>query len=70
MRIIDASDALPTRTVRLVVAPHADDEVLGCGGLLAKYGPECGVVVLARPDRARYEELLGRVRVAEAAPTA
>jgi N-acetylglucosamine malate deacetylase 1 len=30
---------------RLVLAPHCDDETLGCGGLLAKYPDECGVVV-------------------------
>ena len=29
-----------------VLAPHADDEVIGCGGLLAKYGKQCDVVLL------------------------
>lgn len=42
---------------RLVLAPHADDETLGCGGLLAKYPDECAVVVLARPDEIRTKEL-------------
>lgn len=41
---------------RLIVAPHADDEVLGCGGLLAKYPDECGVVVLAEPADVRAKE--------------
>jgi LmbE family N-acetylglucosaminyl deacetylase len=41
---------------KLVIAPHCDDEVLGCGGLLAKYAGECGVVVLAEPDRVRSKE--------------
>lgn len=41
---------------RLVVAPHADDETLGCGGLLAKYPDECAVVVLAEPDDVRAKE--------------
>jgi LmbE family N-acetylglucosaminyl deacetylase len=41
---------------RLVVAPHCDDESLGCGGLLAKYPDECGVVVLAEPDDVRIKE--------------
>ncbi|GAB7190522.1 PIG-L family deacetylase [Kineococcus sp. NUM-3379] len=46
-----------TRSIaRLVVAPHCDDEVLGCGGLLAKYPQDCGVVVLAQPDTLRLKE--------------
>ena len=30
----------------LVLAPHADDETIGCGGLLLKYGSQCDVVLL------------------------
>jgi LmbE family N-acetylglucosaminyl deacetylase len=45
-----------TRTRRLVLAPHCDDETLGCGGLLAKYPEECSVVVLAMPDEVRRKE--------------
>lgn len=41
---------------KLVVAPHCDDEVLGCGGLLAKYPQDCAVLVLAQPDRVRSKE--------------
>lgn len=44
------------RARRLIVAPHCDDEVLGCGGLLAKYPRECAVVVLAEPDEVRRKE--------------
>ena len=50
---------------RLVIAPHMDDESLGCGGLLAKYGPECRVVAVAdsgpvrAAEHARARELLG-----------
>lgn len=44
------------RLTRLVVAPHCDDEVLGCGGLLAKYPEQCTVAVLARPDDVRLKE--------------
>lgn len=41
---------------RLVIAPHADDEVLGCGGLLAKY-PETDVAVVAAPSLERADEM-------------
>ncbi|MBR1777914.1 MAG: PIG-L family deacetylase [Alphaproteobacteria bacterium] len=30
----------------LVLAPHADDETIGCGGFLLKYGSQCDVVLL------------------------
>lgn len=29
-----------------ILAPHADDETIGCGGFLAKFGPQCDVVLL------------------------
>jgi LmbE family N-acetylglucosaminyl deacetylase len=41
---------------RLIVAPHCDDESLGCGGLIAKYPEQCTVVVLAKPDEIRMKE--------------
>ncbi|MDP3968535.1 MAG: PIG-L deacetylase family protein [Nocardioides sp.] len=53
-RGIHATDPHPV--ARLVVAPHADDEVLGCGGLLAKYHHESAVVVLAEPEAMRAAE--------------
>ena len=40
---------------RLVVAPHCDDETLGCGGLLAKY-PDTGVLVVSSPGPERLRE--------------
>ena len=30
----------------LVLAPHADDETIGCGGFLLKYGHQCDIVLL------------------------
>ena len=30
----------------LLLAPHADDETIGCGGFLLKYGIQCDVVLL------------------------
>lgn len=30
----------------LLLAPHADDETIGCGGFLLKYGGQCDVVLL------------------------
>jgi len=44
------------RVSRAVVAPHCDDETLGCGGLLAKYRDECGVIVLTESNRVRSKE--------------
>jgi N-acetylglucosamine malate deacetylase 1 len=41
---------------RLILAPHADDEVLGCGGMLAKYPNECVVAVCSIPTPVRREE--------------
>lgn len=41
---------------RLILAPHADDEVLGCGGLLAKYPDQCVVAVCSIPSERRREE--------------
>ncbi len=50
---------------RLVLAPHMDDESMGCGGLLAKYPDECLVVVVTdsgavrSAEHARALEILG-----------
>lgn len=52
----DGRSAGPRPITRLVVAPHADDEVLGCGGLLAKYHEQSAVVVLADLEPMRAAE--------------
>jgi LmbE family N-acetylglucosaminyl deacetylase len=41
---------------RLVVAPHMDDESLGCGGLLAKHPDECTIVVVTDSGERRARE--------------
>jgi LmbE family N-acetylglucosaminyl deacetylase len=40
----------------LIVAPHMDDESLGCGGLMAKYPDECTVVVVTDSGEVRAQE--------------
>lgn len=30
----------------LIIAPHADDESIGCGGLMATYGSQCDILLL------------------------
>lgn len=41
---------------RLVLAPHMDDESMGCGGLLAKHPHECAVAVVADSGPVRRAE--------------
>jgi LmbE family N-acetylglucosaminyl deacetylase len=48
---------IPSRVSRLVVAPHAGDEVTGCGGLLAKHHDDVAVVVVVEPGPRRQVQL-------------
>lgn len=41
---------------RLVIAPHMDDESMGCGGLLAKYPGECVVLTVTDSGPVRAAE--------------
>lgn len=41
---------------RLILAPHMDDESMGCGGLLARHPDECAVAVFADSGQVRREE--------------
>ena len=41
---------------RLILAPHMDDEAMGCGGLMAKHPDECVVVVMTDSGDVRARE--------------
>lgn len=35
----------------LIIAPHPDDESIGCGGLLLKYASQCDVWILSKGEK-------------------
>lgn len=51
----------------LIIAPHADDESLGCGGMLLKNNEACDVVVLTDGSKCGYKnvEEIKKIRLAE-----
>lgn len=48
---------------RMVLAPHMDDESMGCGGLLAKHAEDCLVVVAADSGEVRRAEFTRAMQV-------
>lgn len=63
-------EVLPQSRI-LIVAPHPDDESVGCGGLLARFGPQCDVLLLTDgrkgtpADGSKTEDETAVVRKAE-----
>ena len=48
---------------RLILAPHMDDEAMGCGGLMAKHSDECVVVVMTDSGETRAREHVEAMRI-------
>ncbi|PRY63233.1 LmbE family N-acetylglucosaminyl deacetylase [Knoellia remsis] len=48
---------------RLVIAPHMDDESMGCGGLMAKYPDECVVATVTDSGPTRAAEHAEAMRI-------
>lgn len=49
----------------LILAPHADDEIIGCGGILLKYAKQCNVLCVTNcktgnPNKSERESIIER----------
>ena len=40
----------------LIIAPHPDDECIGCGGVLSKYSNQCKVIVMTDGSKGSFSE--------------
>ena len=49
----------------LVIAPHPDDEVIGCGGIMAKYAAQFDCVVVNSSGFVRKDDTLGEEEIAD-----
>lgn len=49
----------------LIIAPHPDDDVLGCGGILSRYGLQCDVICLNSSGFQEPYEQCADTRIAE-----
>ena len=47
----------------LIIAPHPDDESIGCGGLLAKFPNQCDVLVVTDGARGSYSNRESEERI-------
>lgn len=49
----------------LIVAPHPDDESIGCGGLLALYGNQCDLMLLTDGRKGHVETVQDEKKIVE-----
>lgn len=56
---VDANHLVPPGRRAVIIAPHSDDEILGCGGLLAQLAELGRKVLLVSVTRGEYKQGLG-----------
>ena len=49
--------------LQLILAPHMDDEAMGCGGLMAKHPDDCVVVVMTDSGATRAREHVEAMKI-------